>query len=662
MINNYISIRRQKLIIYLFLTLAILIVYCQAIHFDFNNYDDNLYVTENQQVRAGLTVGGLCWAFTTGHASNWHPLTWLSHMLDCELYGLNPMGHHWTNIQIHIANSILLFLLLNIMTGTIWRSGFVAALFALHPLHVESVAWVAERKDLLCAFFWMLSIWAYLRYIIKPTTVRYILLIIFFICGLMSKPMIVTLPFTLLLIDFWPLSRLTSPAHKEPASYCQTFISLVREKIPLFALSAISSIITVIVQQHGKSIISLDFFPLSMRIANALISYLKYIEKMIWPVNLAVFYPYQKWPAVEVILSGSLLLCISALVILASRRRPYLATGWLWYLGTLVPTVGLVQVGLQSMADRYTYIPLIGLFIIVAWGISDISSRWRRQNILLPLLSSIIFVSLMICTYFQVHHWKNSITLFTHALNVTRNNYIAFCNMGQALDIQGQFDEAIPHYYKALEINPNYVDAHNNIGVALARKGDVKNAINHYYRALQINPANAKAHNNLGAALSCRGNDKVAIYHYNEALRINSDYAGAYYNLGKIFANQGKTENAILHFQKALQKDPDMTQALYNLSWIGATSEDDKFRNGIEAVNLAEKLCKLQNYSQPLSLDVLAAAYAEAGRFKEAVLIAQKGLELSLKMGSKELALGLEKRLKLYQAGRPYRQNQHKLK
>ena len=261
----------------------------------------------------------------------------------------------------------------------------------------------------------------------------------------------------------------------------------------------------------------------------------------------------------------------------------------------------------------------------------------------------------MICTYFQVHHWKNSITLFTHTLNVTSNNYLALLNMGHALDMQGQFDEAIPHYYKALEINPNYVDAHNNIGVALARKGDVKNAINHYYRALQINPANAKAHNNLGAALSSQGNDKIAIYHYNEALRINSDYAGAYYNLGKIFANQGKTESAILHFQKALQKDPDMTQALYNLSWIRATSEDDKFRSSIEEIKLAEKLCKLQNYSQPLSLDALAAAYAEAGRFKEAVLTAQKGLELALKMGSKELP-GLESRLKLYHAGRPYRQ------
>jgi len=660
MINNYITIRRQKLIICLFLILAVFIVYGQAIHFDFNNYDDNLYVTENQQVQAGLTVKGLCWAFTTAHASNWHPLTWLSHMLDCELYGLNPMGHHWTNIQIHMANTLLLFFILFKMTGELWRSAFVAALFALHPLHVESVAWVAERKDLLCAFFWMLSIWAYLRYIIKPTTVRYMLLIIFFICGLMSKPMIVTLPFTLLLIDFWPLSRFTSPAHKEPASYCQTFIFLVREKTLLFVLSAISSIITVIVQQHGKSIASLDFFPLSMRIANALISYLKYIEKMIWPVNLAVFYPYQKWPAAEVVVAGLLLLCMSAFVIWTSRRLPYLATGWLWYLGALVPAIGLVQAGLQSMADRYTYIPLIGLFIIVVWGIFDISSRWRRQNILLFLLSSIIFISLMICTYSQVHHWKNSITLFTHALNVTRNNHIALCNMGQALDMQGQFDEAIPYYYKALEIKPNYVDVHNNIGVALARKGDVKNAINHYYRALQIDPDNAKAHNNLGAALSCRGNDKVAIYHYNEALRINSDYAGAYYNLGKIFVNQGKTENAILYFQKALQKDSDMTQALYNLSWIVATSEDEKLRNGIEAVNLAEKLCKLQNYTQPLSLDALAAAYAEAGRFKEAVLTAQKGLELALKMGPKELALGLEKRLNLYHTGRPYRQNSHK--
>ncbi|NQT70115.1 MAG: tetratricopeptide repeat protein [Desulfobacteraceae bacterium] len=639
---------RYDFLVCLFLVIAILAVYWQMNYHEFTNFDDSLYILQNQHVKKGLTSESISWAFGFVDIAYWHPLTWLSHMLDCQIYGLIPGMHHRTSLIFHIVNSILLFFVLQKMTGALWKSAFVAALFALHPINVESVAWVVQRKNTLSTFFWMLTMLAYVYYTRHPNLYRYFLTLLLLMLGLMAKPMLVTLPFVLLLLDYWPLGRLRQ----------QSTFNLILEKIPFFALSAVSAYISSISVQRYGIVVSMELVPMKLRLANALVSYVKYIEKMIWPKNLAVFYPFpDTLPIWQVFGAGLLLVSISFLVLLNFRKKPYLCIGWLWFLGTLIPVIGLKQAGLwPAVADRWAYVPLIGLFIIVVWGISDISSRWRKQNILLPLLSSIIFVSLMICTYFQIHHWKNSITLFTHALNVTSNNYIAHGNVGQALDMQGQFDEAIQHYYKALEINPNYVDAHNNLGVALARKGDVKNAINHYYRALQINPAKAKAHNNLGVALSRQGNDKAAIYHYNEALRINSDYAGAYYNLGKIFANQGKTENAILHFHKALQKDPDMTQALYNLSWIGATSEDDKFRNGIEAIKLAEKLCKLQNYSQPLSLDALAAAYAEAGRFKEAVLTAQKALKLALLSGPEELALGLQKRLKLYQAKRPFRQ------
>ena len=624
--DNFFKIRRKKIIICLFLVAASLVVYLQLINCDFVNYDDNSYVTENPYIKAGLTLESFIWAFTTGHASNWHPLTWLSHMLDCELYGLNPMGHHWTNLQIHIVNTVLLFILLNWMTGAVWPSSLVAALFALHPLHVESVTWVAERKDVLCALFWILSILAYVRYTRNRSKMNYLLLVVLFSFGLMSKPMIVTLPFTLLLLDFWPLSRFQSMVHEQQAPKSQMLITLVWEKIPLFILSAMSSILTLFVQQYGGAVTSIETISLKARIANAIVSYTNYIEKMIWPLDLAVLYPLREWRPGQVIMSGLFLLVLSVLAVRSWRRFPYLTIGWLWYLGTLVPVIGLVQVGAQRMADRYTYIPLIGLFIIVAWGAQDIAAKWRSQRVLLLMFSSLVLIFFMICTWFQVSYWQDGITLFKHAVKMTDNNSIAHCVLGHSLDIQGKHKEAILHYSKALQINPMYTEAHNSLGVLFASKGNFNDAF----------------------------------YHYKEALRINPKYSGAYYNLGKIYANKGEIKDAILYYKKALQVSQNMTEALYNLSWIAATAKDDKFRNGIEAVKLAEKLCKFQNYSQPLSLDALAAAYAEAGRFKEAILTAQKGLELALKMGPKELALGLENRLKLYHTGRPYRQNSHK--
>jgi len=652
--NNFFKTRRKEIIVCLFFVASSLFVYLQVINYDFIYFDDELYVIDNPNVKAGLTRETIIWAFSADYAVNWHPLTWLSHMLDIELYGLSPMGHHLTNLQIHTVNTVLLFILLNWMTGAIWPSSFVAALFAVHPLHVESVAWVAERKDVLCAFFWILSILAYVRYTRNQSKMNYLLIVILFAFGLMSKPMIVTLPFTLLLLDFWPLSRFEPKTCKTQTSAYRILVALIWEKIPLFALSVISSIITFSVQQYGGAVRSLETIPLMMRVSNALVSYTSYIIKMCWPTNLALYYPYNELPVGSVLVSGLLLLCISAMIVVASRRLPYLATGWLWYFGTLIPVIGLVQVGSQSMADRYTYIPLIGLFIIVAWGMRDIAAKWQSQKVLLSIFSSIVLIFFMISSWFQAGHWQNGITLFKHTLAVTQNNSVAHCELGHALMRNENLDEAVVQFYKALRINSNYEAAHTNLGYTLARQGKFNDAIYHYNKTLHINRDNAKAHNNLGVLLAGKGKFNEAFYHYQEALRINPKYAGAYYNLGKIYANKGKIEDAIFYYKKTLQVSPNMAEALYNLSWIYSTNE--KFRSGKEAVKLAEKLCGLQNYSQPLSLDALAVAYARAERFKEAVLTAQKGLELAQKMGPKELSLGLENRLKLYQARRPYRQ------
>jgi tetratricopeptide (TPR) repeat protein len=650
--------RRIEIVIYLSLCAACLVVYLQLINCDFVNYDDELYLTKNPYIQAGITLKNVIWAFTTGYASNWHPLTWLSHMLDFKLYGLNPMGHHWTNLQIHIANTLLLFFVLQHMTGAILRSAFVSALFAVHPLHVESVAWIAERKDVLCTFFWILCMYAYVGYVRNPKKKRwYILLIILFPLGLMAKPMIVTLPFVLLLLDFWPLSRFQSIIHEQKINVFQAFKTLVWEKTPLFVLTAISCVITFFVQQHGGAVASIQALPLKARAVNAIVSYTSYIGKMIWPSHLAVLYPFREWNPGQVLISGVLLLLISTLAVRTWHRHPYFFVGWLWYLGTLIPAIGLVQVGAQRMADRYTYIPLIGLFIIIAWAMPDILSKWRDRRIVLGTISGVMIILFMICSWFQVHHWKNGATLFTHAVKTTNNNSIAYCELGHALNQHGKRDEAIINLLRSLEINPYYAEAHFELGVTLEAQGNCTAAVKQYLEALRINPNHVKAHNSLGIILAKQGNFKDSVYHYKKALQINPEYPGAYYNLGKIFSAQGKIEEAIFYYQKALYCSSNMTQALYNLSWILATCEDGNYRNGTEAVKLAERLCRITRYKQPLALDALAAAYAETGKFDAAVLTAKKGLKLALNQGPEELALALRKRLQLYQTKHSYGQN-----
>ena len=560
---------RLPRLVYLLLIFTTLVVFHQLPSHDFINLDDNLYVYENTRVQAGLTQEGVAWAFTTFEAYNWHPLTWLSHMLDFQLFGLRPGLHHLTNLLFHLANTALLFFVLRRMTGALWRSGFVAALFALHPLHVESVAWVAERKDLLSAFFWFLTIWVYIRYVERPELNRYLLVLFFFVLGLMAKPMLVTLPFVLFLLDFWPLNRMqfgyiSSASHPDKPRV--PAFRLVAEKIPLFVIVATSIIVTLAAQQKGGALKSLEVFSLKTRLANALISYVSYIGKMIWPQNLAVYYPHPAvvptWQAAG---CGLLLICLSALFIWASRKRPYLAVGWLWYLGTLVPVIGLVQVGSQAMADRYTYIPLIGLFIVIAWGVPGILAGWRYRRIVLATLTTVLLLGFTMCTWLQVRYWQNSLTIFQHTVNVTTDNHFAHNNLGVALAKGGRLDEAVDHYYVALRIKPNEAEVYNNLGNVLEAQGNLDEAIRHYYEALRINPDNAKAHNNLGNVLATKGNVDEAVSHYSEALRIEPDYAGAHYNLGNVLAERGNVDEAINHYKEALRIWPDWAGAHNNL-------------------------------------------------------------------------------------------------
>jgi len=515
----------------MFLCLITLAVYCQVVNHEFIYYDDNVYVTENPYIKSGLTSENVVWSFTAKVLGNWHPLTLLSHMLDCQLYGLNSGRHHLTSVFFHIANTLLLFLVLRRMTDALWRSAFVAALFAIHPLHVESVAWVAERKDVLSTFFWMLTMWGYVRYVERPGVNRYLLVVLFFVLGLMAKPMLVTLPFVLLLLDYWPLKRFQFGQSGGGR--------LVLEKLPLFVLSAASSVVTYFVQQSEGAVRSLSGFPVAVRIENAIISYINYIIKMFCPLNLSVFYPHPGtllfWQ-----ISGAclLLVSISFIVFRIIRQHPYIAVGWLWYMGTLVPVIGLVQVGLQAMADRYTYISLIGIFIIIAWGFPKILVRWRYKKTVLASISSALLLILMTLAWFQVRYWVNSISLFEHALHVTTNNYMMHNGLGAALANQGKMDKAISHFSESLRINPWNEETQYILGLAFAKQGRIDEAIIHYYEALRINPRFAEAHNKLGVALNRKGEIEDAIVHFREALRISPDLTNANNNLKKALAFQ----------------------------------------------------------------------------------------------------------------------------
>ena len=571
---------RLDVLICLFLVLATFAVYRQVGNYPFIGFDDSLYVSKNQYVKTGFTCENIKWAFSFAQKDKtyWHPLTWLSHMLDVELYGMDSGRHHWTNLILHIANSLLLFLVLRRMTKALWKSAFVAALFALHPLNVDSVAWVAERKNVLSTFFWMLTVLTYVYYTERPCIRRYLLTFVAFALGLMAKPMLVTLPFVLLLLDYWPLGRLQlgqSGRHSNENAeifagfYKQRFVAsrLILEKVPFFVLSAVLIYVASVSLQRVGVVITTEIVPMKLRIVNALVSYVSYIEKIVWPQNLSVFYPFPNMvPMWKIIGSGLLLAGVSVVAVRKRRGMPYLVVGWLWYLGTLVPVIGLIQAGLwPAMADRWAYVPLIGLFVMIAWGIPELVTRWRFVKVGLVIGAGAFLSILMGITWLQMGYWANSITLFERALAVTSGNYVAHYNLGVSLFSQSKIDEATGHFREALRINPSFLDARTNLGVALVNQGRIAEAIQQLNEALKRNPRSQTAHNNLGVALAKEGRIGDAIQHFSEALQINPDFDDAHNNLGVVLASQEKFDEAIEHYSKALRINPGFARVHNNL-------------------------------------------------------------------------------------------------
>ena len=526
-----ISSRHLNMILCLLLAATTLTVYWQVHGYDFINYDDDVYVYNNPHINNGLTPDNIIWAFTTTEVSYWHPLTWISHMLDCQLFGLNPGWHHLVNLLFHMANTLLLFFLLKKMTGCTWESVIIAGLFALHPMHVQSVAWISERKDVLSTFFWLVTMWSYLRYVKHPAIISYFFVVLFFSMGLMSKPMVVTLPFVLLLMDYWPLNRLNFQSSNKNNQENPIF-RLILEKVPLFITLLLSCFVTFYSQIHVGAVKSLDAIPIGARLANAIVSYVAYIQKLIYPSNLAVLYPHLGMPPLwKISLSCLLLICLSLLAVMNTMKRPYLIVGWLWYLGTLVPVIGLLQVGIQSMADRYTYIPSIGLFIVVVFGLAELLTKFRVKKIFISISTIAVLLTYMTAARTQAGYWKNSNTLFEHALQVTSGNYTIHFNMGNTLVSQGRPEEAIHHYLEAVKINPGYLEARFNLGITLYNTGHTGDAIKQYLRVISIKPDFVEAYNYLGMAFLKVKNIDKAIVCFQKALKIDPNYLSANNNL-----------------------------------------------------------------------------------------------------------------------------------
>jgi tetratricopeptide (TPR) repeat protein len=736
------------------LGLITLALYLPSLGHGFVDYDDQQYVTENAHVTGGLSAKNFAWAFGF-HAGNWHPLTWLSHMLDCQLYGLNPAGHHLTNVLLHTANTVLLFVLLFQLTGAAWRSAGVAALFGWHPLHVESVAWIAERKDVLCVFFAILTLLVYARYV-SESKVRssrskgwYGLTLALFALALMSKPMAVTLPFVLLLLDFWPLRRVQS-SPEEPAPRRMLF--LISEKAPFFLFSVAACVLTVRAQE--VAIVPTTGLAISQRIGHAVVAYGHYLEAMIWPRYLAVYYPYEVAVSTWLIVFDAVLLAaITGVALWFMRARSYVLMGWLWFLGTLVPVIGLVQVGDQAWADRYTYLPSIGLFITVAWSTAEVvKNRWAWAWV-----SVVVGVALLTDTTLQLCHWRNTRTLFEHAARVASNNYMAITMLGTLAARDGKLDQAIEQYDVALALKPDFPEAHFSLGNALDQKGKLDQAIAEYQKALWFRPIAETTHVLLGAALAKQGKYDEAVAHYQAALKLDPDSAVAQNNLARVLHTQGKLNEAIEHYTAAIKLDPKLApahnnlgiallqkgrvadgarelreslrlnptnaesqfnlalalnqqaqwseaagwfrktvpdasrdpnahfqfalalaqsgetrqamaqyavalllrpefpEALDGLAWILCTSTNSDWRNATEAVGMAEQACELTGHKDPAKLKTLAAAYAEAGRFQEAVTTAQTARDLATSIKRDALAQECQAMAGEFKASKPWR-------
>jgi Flp pilus assembly protein TadD len=594
----------------------------------FINYDDPDYVTDNANVQAGLTVKGALWALTTTHAGNWHPVTWLSHMLDCQLFGMNASGPHWVNLGLHLATTLLLFLALKDMSGAMWRSAFVAALFACHPLHVQSVAWISERKDLLSGLFAVLTLLAYTRYCRQKSWRWYLAALFFFALGLMSKPMLVTLPLILLLLDFWPLGRVPalSPGGKKGPSRLRNYAGiwrlLIAEKLPFWLLAGASSILTFWAQHKAGYVIPVEALPWQMRISHSAVFYAMYLGKVFWPGNLSVFYPYPRMQPGEIVGAVLLLVCGSVWCIRQARSRPYLCVGWFWFLVMLVPVIGLVQVGLQSIADRYTYLPSIGVFIIAAWALAEAAAVSRVWRAGVALGAAALLAAGMVATRSELGYWRDSVTLFRRAAEVTETN----CAVSYLL------------------------------GAALRASGDLAGAASSYRSALRANPKFDAARMELGNVLFLQKEYAEAAVQFSEILRLNPGHADVHLALGNVLATQGKTADAISAYAAALRLKPDSPAVLNNLAWLLATCPDARIRDGAQAVKYAERACELTHHGKAPLMGTLAAAYAEAGRFDDAILAAQKACQLASESGEADLLKQNQELLALFQKHQPYRE------
>jgi protein O-mannosyl-transferase len=641
------------------LVLGTMALYWPATRCDFVNLDDDLVVTSNVHVQNGLTLENLKWAFFNPLFINWHPLTALSHMLDCQLFGLQPWGHHLTSVSLHALNAALVLLFLRRTTGAIWRSVVVAALFAVHPLRVESVAWVAERKDVLSGFFGLLALIAYARYaelqglkskvqspkpVVSDHRLRYYVLSLFFLaCGLMSKPMLVTWPFVMLLLDYWPLERF------KPGSVWR----LVREKIPFVALAAVMTVVTFVLQKQGGALEAGETLPLGVRSANAVVSYCRYLGTMFWPRDLAVFYPHPgQWPAANVLLAGGLLVGVSALLFVKRRRYPFLLMGWLWYGGTLVPVIGLVQTGAHAMADRFTYLPSLGVLILVVWGVYELSRHWRYGMIALSLAVTAAIVLCLALTRQQLGYWKDSEALFRHALEVTENNDLAHNNLGTALDQKGQTDEAIRQYREAIRLKPDYALPRNNLGAALDKKGQTDEAIRQYREAIRLKPDYAVPYNNLGNDLGKQGQVDAAISHYREAIRLKPDYAEAHYNLGLALNEKSQIDEAISHYQEVVRLKPDYAEAYNNLGAALARKGpiDEAIRQYQKAIRLKPDYAQA-HYNLGLALVTKGQLDEAVGQYEEAIRLKPDYAEACNNLG-----LALVRRGQMDEAIRQYQE------
>lgn len=602
----------QLAAIYLGLVGLVAVVFLQTGHFNFVNYDDGGYVFENPNIKAGLTWRGVVWAFTHVHSQNWHPLTSISHMIDCQLFGLNAGAHHLVNVGLHTVTALLLFTFLWQSTNALWASAISAAIFAIHPLRVESVAWISERKDVLSGLFFMLTLLAYLRYVRGQTWQRMAVVAVCFAFGLMSKPMLVTTPIVLLLLDYWPFARFKK----------QGLWKLILEKVPLVILSVGSCAATLIAQQ--VAIGSTESLPLASRIDNALVTYVNYLRQMFWPVDLVPFYIHPEWRlgTWEIIGAIVLLAGITAAIFLLRRKLPFLLVGWLWYVVMLLPVIGIIQVGLQARADRYTYLPQIGIIIAVVWAIRDLTSRWRARTVALVPASLAVVGSLSFLSYRQATHWHDTESLWSYTLNRSPENDVALTGLAMVEVVRGQTDNAITHFRHALALRDGNAAAHYGLGLALSQQRKTDEAIGHWQRSLELQPDNINARNYLGAAL----------------------------------AEIGRTAEAIQQWQQALAFDPDNGNAANNLAWVLATSPDPTLRDGAQAVAYAKRATKVRGGENPLVYRTLAAAYAENRQFAEAISAAEHAKQLAQATGNSALVSELDQCLELFRQQRALRE------